>query len=72
MSVKIREFNNVLEKNAKLRHMISELNFFSEKKCDLLIVDPEWRQEEHPENVLVVKDEEVSFYISLTTKNLTK
>lgn len=67
MSQKVREMSVVREKNARLRYIISEINYFSTNKLDIFICDPEWKQEENPaEQVIKVSDNEVSIlpYIS--------
>lgn len=51
--------NNVVEKNARLRHIISEFNYFSVNKLDIDVIDPEWKQEETPEKIIKVEDNEV-------------
>lgn len=37
-----REMYNIQERNARLRHIISEYNYFSTKKMNIHIPDPEW------------------------------
>ncbi|KAI4459081.1 hypothetical protein MML48_6g00013951 [Holotrichia oblita] len=66
MSIKIRQINDLSDRNARLRHIISELNYFSEEKMNILVMDAEWKQQEYPEQILQVKDDEVTVtpYIS--------
>lgn len=61
MSLKVRQINDLMEKNARLRHILSELNYFSldEDKMHIEISDPQWEQRERPEQILQVKDDEV-------------
>lgn len=58
-AIKIREFNNIVEKTARLRHIVSEINYFSVKKLDVTIEDPAWRQNEQPERILIVEPNEI-------------
>ncbi|GJQ84522.1 hypothetical protein Trydic_g15281 [Trypoxylus dichotomus] len=68
MSLKVRQINELVEKNNRLRRIISEINYFSEAKerMDIVVSDPEWRQEEFPDQILKVTDNEVTItpYIS--------
>lgn len=68
--LKVREIHNIKERYARLRHIISEINFFSVFKIDVDIVDPEWQQEEIPEMITTVQDKEVGItpYISPSTQ----
>ncbi|XP_060535582.1 cilia- and flagella-associated protein 43 [Cylas formicarius] len=65
-AVKEREMYNIKEKNARLRHILSEYNYFSETKVHVDIVDPEWSMTENPTTVLSVAENEISIrpYIS--------
>lgn len=58
-AIKLREFNNIIEKTARLRHIVSEINYFSAKKLDVTIEDPSWSQNEQPERILTVESDEV-------------
>ncbi|XP_050303153.1 cilia- and flagella-associated protein 43 [Anthonomus grandis grandis] len=59
-AIKEREMYNIKEKNARLRHIISEYNYFSERHLDIEIPDPEWHDIENPETcILRVNDNEV-------------
>lgn len=60
-SQKQREMNNVLERNARLRHIISELNFFASdfERIYITIEDPEWSQKENLPAILKVENKEV-------------
>lgn len=64
MTTKEREMGMVLERNARLRHILSELNYFSETKLDIYVEDPTWTATEHAETILVVNNNEVSATIS--------
>lgn len=48
MEEKCREIENTKKKNARMRHIISEFNYFSNEKVNIDIVDPEWTQDEQP------------------------
>lgn len=63
---KQREMVNVKERYARLRHIISEINYFSTNKLSIILDDPEWRQSEIPELIVKVDDKEVGItpYIS--------
>lgn len=65
-SLKVREIHNIKERYARLRHIISEINFFSVFKINICIRDPEWKQDENPEMITTVNDKEVGItpYIS--------
>lgn len=65
-ALKVREIHNIKEKYARLRHIISEVNFFSILKININISDPEWKQKEIPEMIVTVQDKEVGIapYIS--------
>lgn len=65
-ALKVREIHNIKERYTRLRHIISEINFFSVFKVHIDIKDPEWRQEEIPEMIITVQDKEVGImpYIS--------
>lgn len=56
----------IKEYTQKLRHIISEINYFSKNKLQVIINDPEVHQKEYPERILEVLDQEVSItpYIS--------
>ncbi|XP_030768231.1 cilia- and flagella-associated protein 43 [Sitophilus oryzae] len=58
-AIKDREVYNIKEKNAKLRHIVSEYNYHSDKKVFVNIDDPEWDQIENPETILKVTDNEI-------------
>lgn len=66
MQIKIREMNNVKERNARLKHIISEYDYFSVNKLGIDVVEPEWKQEETPEKLIKVENYEVGVlpYIS--------
>lgn len=68
-SQKERDQNNLKEKNERLRHILSEYNYFSVDKLDLMIHDPEWKQEEYPIVITKVENNEVSFYINYVCFN---
>ncbi|XP_066139211.1 cilia- and flagella-associated protein 43 isoform X2 [Euwallacea fornicatus] len=58
-ALKEREMNNIKEKNARLRHIISEFNYFSDE-ITLDVVDPEWEAIENVEtDILRVSNIEV-------------
>lgn len=61
-SIKEREMFNIKEYNHRLRHIISEINYFSTNKLRVYIDDPEYRQEEQPERILTVEDNEVFLF----------
>lgn len=69
-ALKVREIHNIKERYARLRHIISEINFFSVYKINIHISDPEWEQEENPEMIIHVQDKEVCItpYISPSTQ----
>ncbi|XP_076260442.1 cilia- and flagella-associated protein 43 [Rhynchophorus ferrugineus] len=58
-AIKEREVYNVKEKNARLKHILSEYNYFSENKICLNIEDPVWNQTENPETILKVTEDEI-------------
>ncbi|XP_019756358.2 cilia- and flagella-associated protein 43 [Dendroctonus ponderosae] len=59
-AIKEREMYNIKEKNARLRQIISEFNYFSDTKLNIEINDPEWEPIENVEtDILRVADEEV-------------
>ncbi|KAJ8982465.1 hypothetical protein NQ317_000423 [Molorchus minor] len=66
MNQKKREMSLVTERNARLRVIISEMNYFSEKKICMDIIDPEWDDSEDPERITKVFDNELTItpYIS--------
>ncbi|RZB40350.1 WD repeat-containing protein 96 [Asbolus verrucosus] len=66
MTQKLKEMGNIKEKNARLSHIVSEINYFSEEKISVKIEDPHWEQTETPQLLTEVKDEEVPItpYIS--------
>ncbi|VEN41838.1 unnamed protein product [Callosobruchus maculatus] len=66
MELKEKEMDNIREKHARLRHIISEYNYFSKDKIYLDIVDPQWSQHERPWLIMQVLDEEMTItpYIS--------
>lgn len=61
MTQKLKEMDNIKEKNDRLRHIVSELNYFSEEKekISVKIEDPKWCQVETPEAITQVEDSEV-------------
>lgn len=63
---KSREMLNVKERYARLRHIVSEINYFSPVKIQIYIEDPEWKQSENPELIIKVDNNEVAItpYIS--------
>lgn len=65
-SQKVREMLNVTERYARLRYIVSEINYFSKNKIHITIQDPEWRQQENPELIIKVDDKEVGIlpYVS--------
>ncbi|KAL1501408.1 hypothetical protein ABEB36_006732 [Hypothenemus hampei] len=66
-AIKEREMANIKEKNIRLRHIISEFNYFSDKKVNIEILDPQWQPIENVESdILRVKNNEVPItpYIS--------
>lgn len=65
-SQKSREMLNVKERYARLRHIVSEINYFSINKIQICIEDPEWKQSENPELIIKVENNEVGItpYIS--------
>lgn len=65
MANKQREMGLVFDRNARLRHIISELNFFSVDKITILVENPEWSPSEFPESVLKVEANEVRLLKSL-------
>ncbi|CAH1176208.1 unnamed protein product [Phaedon cochleariae] len=66
VELKYRETDNIREKHQRLRHIISEYNYFSENKIFLDIIDPEWSQEEEPWLITKVLDNELTItpYVS--------
>lgn len=52
---KERELNLAVERNKRLRYILSELN-----DTETVVTDPTWSQEENPENIVRVADNEVS------------
>lgn len=52
--LKEREMLLVTERNARLRYILSEMN-----NTQTEITDPEWGQEEQPERIINVEDNEV-------------
>ncbi|KAJ9595407.1 hypothetical protein L9F63_013391, partial [Diploptera punctata] len=60
-NLKEREMAHVREKNARLYHVLSEMN-----KTDIEAIEPSWTQDEQPERIMTVEDKEVpiSPYIS--------
>ncbi|KAG5881166.1 hypothetical protein JTB14_024580 [Gonioctena quinquepunctata] len=59
VELKNREMESVKERHARLRHIISEYNYFSENKIDLEIEDPKWTADEEPWMVRTVLDDEL-------------
>ncbi|XP_072937186.1 cilia- and flagella-associated protein 43 [Epargyreus clarus] len=71
MNQKKREVGLVEERNARLRFIIDELNKLSDLRgsfhhLNMMINDPEWRQEEQPHRLIKVDPEECSIepYVS--------
>lgn len=66
MEEKYKEIESIKKKNARMRHIISEFNYFSTEKCNIDIVDPEWTQDEQPWLLEQVLENEISItpYIS--------
>ncbi|KAJ4435776.1 hypothetical protein ANN_18395, partial [Periplaneta americana] len=66
-AIKEREMFLVKERNTRLRYILSELN-----NTWTEIIDPEWTQEEQPERIMRVEDDEVSVkpYISPSQQEL--
>lgn len=60
VSVKQREMAVIKERNDRLRHIISEYNYFSENKISMNVIDPQWSQLEIPEMITKVYDYELS------------
>lgn len=56
MQLKIKEMSSIIEKNNRLRFILSEL-----KNNTICIEDPEWILEEKPENIITVQDREVIY-----------
>lgn len=58
--------SSIKQKNDRLRHIVSEINYFSEEKYYMTIEDPQWTQIETPELITQVKNNEVPItpYIS--------
>jgi hypothetical protein len=52
--LKEREMLFVIQRNARLRYILSEMN-----NTWTEIIDPEWGQEEQPERIMSVEDTEV-------------
>lgn len=52
--LKEKEMLLVTERNARLRYILSEMNNTQTK-----IIDPEWGQDEQPERIINVEDNEV-------------
>lgn len=48
MEEKYREMESIKKKHDRMRHIISEYNYFSTDKLYIDIVDPEWTQDEQP------------------------
>ncbi|XP_017769333.1 PREDICTED: cilia- and flagella-associated protein 43 [Nicrophorus vespilloides] len=69
---KIHEMSSIMEKNARLRYLLDELNYFSKNKLSIIIFDPEWMQDENPEMLTKVDSSEVSItpYISPSEQDL--
>lgn len=49
----------VIERNARLRHILSELSYFTNSTFDVTVDDPVWSQVENPESILRVENSEV-------------
>ncbi|KAJ8921824.1 hypothetical protein NQ315_008456 [Exocentrus adspersus] len=66
VQLKQREMAVIKEKNNRVRHIISEYNYFSESKISYNVIDPEWSQKEITEMITQVFDHELSVtpYIS--------
>ncbi|KAK4881574.1 hypothetical protein RN001_004893 [Aquatica leii] len=56
---KVREMTLIEDRNARLRHIISELNYFSTDKLDIIITNPPWLSSENPDSILTVQDNEI-------------
>lgn len=56
---KEKDMANILEKNARLRHIVSEINYFSVKKLNIFTEDPKWDPEESPDFFFKVNDNEL-------------
>lgn len=54
MDHKKREMDSIIEKNERLRFILSEL-----KNHTIHIRDPKWHPTENPESIMTVKDSEV-------------
>lgn len=61
MNQKVREMSLGHERIARLRHILSELNYFSVNKINITIDDPLWSDLENPESVLRVLNKEVIY-----------
>ncbi|XP_044262211.1 cilia- and flagella-associated protein 43 [Tribolium madens] len=59
MLQKMKEMTSIKQKNERLRHIVSEINYFSDEKIYVNIDDPHWEQVETPELLTQVKDCEV-------------
>ncbi|KAK5649933.1 hypothetical protein RI129_000962 [Pyrocoelia pectoralis] len=59
MNTKTREMTLIAERNARLRHIISEINYFSVDQISILVTDPPWLSTEFSESILTVDDNEI-------------
>ncbi|XP_057663205.1 cilia- and flagella-associated protein 43 [Diorhabda carinulata] len=66
VELKQREMESIKDKHERLRHIVREYNYFTEKKVCFDIEDPEWTQEEEPTTILTTVDNELTVtpYIS--------
>ncbi|GLV41140.1 hypothetical protein CBL_04664 [Carabus blaptoides fortunei] len=61
MQQKVRDMNEILRKNTRLKYILSEI-----QNKEMCIVEPVWHQSEIPESVITVQDHEIAItpYIS--------
>ncbi|KAK0083788.1 hypothetical protein PV325_008218 [Microctonus aethiopoides] len=72
--VKQQELALFCERNKKIHYINSELKSLFNQTVSEMIIDPEWRYQEHPETIITVTDDEVMAepYVSVSQQELAK
>ncbi|KAK0181680.1 hypothetical protein PV327_003945 [Microctonus hyperodae] len=72
--VKQQELALFCERNKKIYHINSELKSLFNQTVPELLIDPEWRYQEHPESIFTVIDDEVMAepYVSVSQQELAE
>lgn len=65
MQQKVRDMNEILRKNNRLKYILSEI-----QNKEMCIVDPMWHPSEIPESVITVQEHEVWDYSAYVLRDI--